>query len=304
MITPVLQDEELVRDFHTADNVTGALHLWWLGHSGYLIKWNGHGILFDPLLSDAIVRKYEGTSKAISLLTERAVDPLLMSGVEWIVITSLDEDHFDQETILSLRSANPHAKLVLPAGSEAEAERILGPAAPPSIPLDAGAYVDCGPFEFHGIQAANPGIETDDKGHSLDLGYVVVCGPFTFYHAGDTDWHTTLIKELRRWPLNLAFLPINRTSEAEAVRGGNLSGFQAAVLAKAISAGLAVPCHYDMIDRDNPSTGEFEETCTRLSQRFRLLDPGQRLTMGPVYDASAGKALPSESQENRRRFGV
>jgi len=253
MIVPVLQDEELVRDFHTADNVTGALHLWWLGHSGFLIKWNGHGILFDPLLSDAVARKYEGTSDAIELLTERVVDPLMLAGVEWIVISQLDDDHFDTETILALRSANPHAKLVLPAGCEAEAEKRLGPASPPFVPLDAGGYAECGPFELHGIQAANPEIETDSEGHSLDLGYVALFGPFAVYHPGDTGWHTTLVKEVRRWPLNLAFLPINRTDEDEAVRGGNLSGFQAAALAKAISAGLAIPCHYDMIDRDNPN---------------------------------------------------
>jgi len=290
MIVPVQKDEELVRDFHTADNVTGALHLWWLGHSCFLIKWNGHGLIFDPYLSDSVTQKFEGTETPHPRLTERVVDPLLLSGVEAIVTCNTDPDHFDMETILPLRTANPKIKLVLPSACTDHAEKILGAAAPPFFPLDAGNYVECGPFQIHGIHSS--GSENDDQ---TNLGFIVAFGNFAIYHGADSQWHSSLVKEIRRWPINLAFLPINGELGGETGRR-NFNGFEAAALGKAISASLVIPCHYNTFDYQNADTEEFVSCCDRLNQRYHILDPGQRLTMGPMYDPSAGKAPPSDPQ--------
>ena len=51
--------------------------------------------------------------------------------------------------------------------------------------------------------------ETDDEGRHKFMGFVVEFGEYRIYHSGDTLWHDTLVKEVRRWPINLAFLPIN-----------------------------------------------------------------------------------------------
>ncbi len=292
MIVPVQKDEELVRDFHTADNVTGALHLWWLGHSCFLIKWNGYGLIFDPYLSNSVTQKHSGTDEERPQLTERVVDPLLLSGLDAIVTCNTDPDHFDVETIFPLRTANPKVKLVLPSGNLGFAEKALGIAAPPFLPLDAGNYVECGPFQIHGIQAGGP-----DSEQTQNLGFIIVFGNFAIYHGADSQWHTSLVKEVRRWPINLAFLPISGGVGGEN-NDKNFNGFEAAALGKAVSASLVIPCHYDMFDYHNANTEEFVSCCDRLSQRYHILDPGQRLTMGPMNDPSAGKAPPSDVQKN------
>jgi L-ascorbate metabolism protein UlaG (beta-lactamase superfamily) len=188
MITPVQKDDDFLTDFHEADKVSGAIHVWWLGQSGFLLKWAGHGLLIDPYLSDSLSRKTEGTTGEVKRISERVVDPLQLTGVDLVVCSNTDPDRLDPETILPLRAANPTLKVVLPAG--------------------------------------------------------------------------------------------------------------AAAFAKSVSASLAVPCHYDLFDRDNAIPDEFSSCCERLGQRFRLLKIGQRLTMGPITDPSAGKALPSEPYQS------
>src|SRR5690606_10492147 len=138
----------------------------------------------------------------------------------------------DPETILPLRAANPGLKIVVPAGRVGEAESILGAAAPPVLSVNAGTYVKCGPFDFHGVNAANPKIRRDEFGNSRDLGYVILFGPFAIFHAGETTWHTHLVKEVRRWSVNLAFLPIHGADGKDADRT-SMNGFEAAAFAKA-----------------------------------------------------------------------
>jgi len=297
MITPVQKDDDFLTDFHEADKVSGAIHVWWLGQSGFLLKWAGHGLLIDPYLSDSLSRKTEGTTVEVKRISERVVDPLQLTGVDLVVCSNTDPDRLDPETILPLRAANPTLKVVLPAGAAAEADTILGAAAPPLISVNAGTYVKCGPFDFHGINAANPKIRHDEQGNSKDLGFVILFGPFALFHSGETVWHTHLVKEVRRWSVNLAFLPINGV-DGNTPNRASMNGFEAAAFAKSVSASLAVPCHYDLFDRDNAIPDEFSSCCERLGQRFRLLKIGQRLTMGPITDPSAGKALPSEPYQS------
>jgi L-ascorbate metabolism protein UlaG (beta-lactamase superfamily) len=303
MIVPLQKDEVFVEDFHNADKVTGAIHVWWLGQSGFLIKWNGHGMLIDPYLSDSITRAHHGTDTPYNRVSERVVDPLQLSGVDLVVCTSLRPDRFDPETILPLRAANPALKLIVPAGRKPEALEALGAAAPPVASVNAGTYTTVNPFDFHGIDAATPKIRRDEYGNSKEIGYVIVFGPFTIYVSGETIWHSQLIKQVRRWPINLAILPINGDQKT-GQPGDSLNGFEAAALAKAISANIVMPAHFDLFDTGNVSTEEFVISTERLGQRQRILQLGQRMTMGPVTDPASGKAPPSEPQPQSNEWGL
>lgn len=299
MIIPVQKDLELAEDFHSADSVTGALHVWWLGHSGFLMKWNGKGILLDPYLSDSMALQFNGRGKGWPRMTERTIDPLLLSGIDLIISSNHHLAHLDPETILGVRAASPNARLVVPEGIHREADALLGEAGPHIMPLDAGSYVDVGDIEIHGINAATPEIRTDEKGASKSLGFVLTMGPFAVFYSGDTLWHDSLVKEVRRWDLNLSILPISGYNpEGGPGMSCNLNGFEASALAKAISSGLVVPCHYDMFREDTVSPEEFIYCCERLNQRFRVLQPGIRLTMGPMINPSSGRALPSEAHSD------
>ena len=293
MIVPVQQDEDFLADFEEADGVTGAIHIWWLGQSGFLLKWDKFGLLIDPYLSDSITRDHSGTDEPINRISERVIDPLKLTGIDVVVATNNNPDRLDPETILPLRAANPNLKMIVPAGNIAEADEMLGKDAPPLLGVNAGTYIRSGQFDFHGINSANPKIRRDPEGNSKDLGFVIVFGPFAIYHSGETVWHTNLVKEVRRWSVNVAFLPINGDA-GNIGDGTSMNGFEAAALAKAISASLVIPGHFDLFDKGNPSTEEFTTCCDRLGQRHRQLKLGQRMTMGPITAPSGGKALPSE----------
>ncbi len=293
MIVPVQKDEAFLNDFFEADKVTGAIHVWWMGQSGFLLKWNGKGLLIDPYLSDSITRAHSGTANPMNRVSERVVDPLKLSGVDLIAITGDSPDRLDPETIMPLRAANPELRMIVPAGIAQKADHLLGNASPPMHQVNAGTFTSLEGFDFHGIDSANPKMRRNEEGNSKDLGYVIIFGPFAIFHSGETIWHNHLVKQVRRWTINLSFLPINgdvKTGE----RGDTLNGFEAAALAKAISTSIVIPCHYDLFDSGNVTTEEFSSCCERLGQRSRILKLGQRMTMGPITEASAGKALPSE----------
>lgn len=295
MIIPYQKDQELLADIESADSVSGAIHVWWLGQSGFLIKWAGHGLLFDPYLSDSLTRKYDGTDRPHVRMTERALDPRRLRGVDVVTSSHNHTDHLDAETLLALKAANPRLQLVLPAANVDFARKRLGPSGPELIPVNDGTWAQAGPFTFHGIAAAHNEIERDEAGHCRCLGFVVTFGKFALYHSGDTLWHDSLVKDLRRWEINLAFLPINGHDPARGV-AGNLDGFQAAVLAKAISATMVVPCHYHLFEFNTAEPDEFVDTCERLGQRYRVLQCGERFVMGTLTDKSAGLAKPTEAQ--------
>jgi L-ascorbate metabolism protein UlaG (beta-lactamase superfamily) len=295
MIVPRQKDEELIDDIDGADVVSGAIHVWWLGQSGFLVKWRGHGLLFDPYLSDSLTRKYEGSERPHVRMTEQALDPRRLRGVDVVTSSHNHTDHLDAETLLALKSANPRLKLVLPAANVDFARKRLGASGPDLVPVDAGTWAEAGPFTFHGIAAAHNEIERDEAGHCRYLGFVVTFGNFAIYHSGDTLWHESLVRDLRRWKINIAFLPINGNRPERGV-AGNLDGFQAAVLAKAISATIAVPCHYQQFEFNTEEPDEFIQTCERLGQRYRVLECGERFIMGTLTDPSAGDARPTEAQ--------
>lgn len=280
MISPVQKGDELLADIAEAPSSTDTLHVWWLGQSGFLVKWNEHQLLFDPYLSDSLTRKYAETDKPHVRMTELVVDPRKLSGVEVVTSSHNHTDHLDAETLLPLKVANPQVKLVLPAANQDFARVRLGPHGPELLPVDAGDSVEIGPFRLHGIHAAHNDIEIDEEGRSKFLGYVVTFGDFALYHSGDTLWHETLVRELRRWSIDIAFLPINGNKPERRV-AGNLNGLEAAALGKAIAADIVVPCHYHMFEFNTEEPDEFVSCCERLGQRHLVMECGQRLTLAP-----------------------
>jgi L-ascorbate metabolism protein UlaG (beta-lactamase superfamily) len=56
---------------------------------------------------------------------------------------------------------------------------------------------------------------------------------------------------------------------------GNLSGREAAQLAKDIGARVVIPCHYDMFEFNTASPEEFVAECDRLGQSCQVLQCGE-----------------------------
>jgi L-ascorbate metabolism protein UlaG (beta-lactamase superfamily) len=85
-----------------------------MGQSGFLIKWQDRGLLFDPYLSDSLTVKYAETDKPHIRMVERVIAPARLNDI--IVATSSHNhtDHLDAETLHALLKTNPDLQLVLP----------------------------------------------------------------------------------------------------------------------------------------------------------------------------------------------
>lgn len=280
MIEPFLRDDALLSDIAKASGEDNTFHLWWLGQSGFLLKWRRHTVLFDPYLSDSLTKKYAGTDKEHIRMTARCIAPEKLGFVDFIASSHAHTDHLDPETLIPLAHGHPGSlPLVLPAANIAHTRERLAGADFEMHGLDAATRVRLGEFEFIGIPAAHDTIERDAESRCLFLGFIVRFGPWTIYHSGDTRWHDDLPNLLAEYRPDVALLPINGHDPSRRV-AGNLNGPEAAELAKSCNAALVIPHHFEMFTFNTASPDSFLEACAKLNQPCRVLRCGERWTCG------------------------
>ena len=110
MIEPFLKDEAFLADVNAARERSDAVHIWWLGQSGFLIHSAGECLLLDPYLSDSLTKKYAATDKPHVRMTERVVAPEKLTFINVVTSSHNHTDHLDAETLLPLLSVNPNLK--------------------------------------------------------------------------------------------------------------------------------------------------------------------------------------------------
>jgi len=275
MIKPALEDDTFLADVAAAREDFEHFHLWWLGQSGFLLQWQSHHLLFDPYLSDSLTKKYAATDKPHVRMTERVVAPERLNFINVVTSSHNHTDHLDPETLGPLLGANPKMDLVIPeANREFVIERLKIVAELPRG-LDAGQFTTVAGFKIHAVPAAHEQLERDENGRHKFLGYVVEFDDAFVYHSGDTVLYDGMIEGLRRWPIDVALLPINGRAPERRV-AGNLWGREAAQLAKDIGARLVIPCHYEMFEFNTATPDEFVAECQRLGQPYRVLRAGER----------------------------
>jgi L-ascorbate metabolism protein UlaG (beta-lactamase superfamily) len=280
MIKPGLQDDAFLADVKSARS-DNTFSLWWLGQSGFLIRWRDSFLLLDPYLSDSLTKKYAATDKPHVRMTERVIAPEKLDFIHVITSSHNHTDHLDAETLIPLLKANPFATLIIPeANREFVVNRLKCEAQFP-IGIDAGKSVTTKGFAIHGVPAAHEKIDRNAAGRCHYLGYVVQFGPWTIYHSGDTVLYDGMVETLSKWPIDAALLPINGAAPERRV-AGNLNGREAATLAHNIRARLVIPCHFEMFEFNTASPDEFVATCKNLGQRHRVLRAGERWSSGEL----------------------
>jgi L-ascorbate metabolism protein UlaG (beta-lactamase superfamily) len=250
-------------------------YLWWLGQSGYLIKWGNRHLLIDPYLSDTLTEKYAGTDKPHVRMTERVAAPESLDFIDMVTSSHNHTDHLDPGTLIPLLEVNPGLKLVLPeANRDFAAERLgIDPEVP--IGLDDDQSVELSGFRLTGVASAHNNLGRDEIGRHKFLGYVIRFGSWSIYHSGDTVLYDGLAARLKGEAVDVAILPINGNNPERGIPG-NLDGREAARLAADIGARLVIPCHYEMFEFNTVTTGEFEAEAERLRQSYRILKAGER----------------------------
>lgn len=275
MIRPVQSDDVLLADIHVSNRRDGGFRLWWLGQSGFLLQWQGIHVLLDPYLSDSLTKKYQETDKPHVRMTELVIDPARLSFADVITSTHNHTDHLDAETVCPILAANPQVKLVVAEANRAFVAERLKVDAGVLTSLDDATSVEISGIRFSGVASAHETLECDEHGRARFLGYVLQFGDWTVYHSGDTLRYPGMPEKLHPFGVDVALLPINGRVPERRV-AGNLSGPEAAQLAKDIDAKLVIPCHFDMFEFNTASPDEFIHECQKLDQPYRVLRCGEQ----------------------------
>ena len=275
MIRPIRSHGALLGDIRASDKRDRSFRLWWLGQSGFLLQWQGVHVVLDPYLSDSLTKKYSQTDKPHVRMTELVIDPAQLSFVDVTTSSHNHTDHLDAETLGPILARNPSPKLVIAEANRAfVAERLcIDPAIP--IGVDDGTTVEVSGVRISGVASAHETVERDEQGRARFLGYVLQFEEWVIYHSGDTIQYSGMAEKLRTFGVHVALLPINGRAPERRV-SGNLSGPEAAQLAKDIGAKIVIPCHFEMFEFNTASPDEFVTECRRLGQPFQVLRCGER----------------------------
>jgi len=191
----------------------------------------------------------------------RNVPPLLapseVTNADAIVGTHDHGDHIDRPTWPDMAKASPGAIFVTPlsvrdaivADLNLPADRVVG--------LDDGISTTLHGVKITALPAAHELLVVDPvTGFHECLGVIIEGNGFCLYHAGDTCIYEGIQQRLRRWKLDLAFIPINGRDAKRLKSGciGNMTYQEAVDLAGAIRPGMTIPTHFEMFNgnTENP----------------------------------------------------
>lgn len=251
----------------------GAVGLAWLGQAGFVLRSGGTTALLDPFLAP-----YEGRLYESGLAAARA------EGVDLVLCTHEHVDHFDADSAPAIAASSPGAVFVVPTPIvDMVTEAGIAPGR--VIGMQPGEVRELAGLSIRAVPAMH-GVTMEDAygfGESLSqglvrfLGYVVDAGDVRLYHAGDTIHFEGMETMLRELAVDVAMLPINGRDPEREARGivGNLSEREAAWLAKVMGAGVVVPMHYDLFERNRGYPAHLVQSVERDHPGVGVLVPAR-----------------------------
>lgn len=280
MIQPVKSGDALLGEIDRLELPEMRVALWWLGQSGFVVKWRDAVIFLDPYLSEHLTAKYAATTRPHLRMTAAPFRGSDVRRADLVLATHQHSDHLDPGTVPDILRNVPRAKLVLPRalGDHAVA---MGVERERLVPADAGRPIECrtgsgARVVIHPVPAAHESLDWSEEAGYPYLGYVLETGERAIYHSGDCVPYEGLGDWLRPFRLDAVLLPINGRDPSRGVTG-NFSIAEAAELAAAVHAGWLVPMHYDMFTFNTVDVSEFlayvPARCPR--QKYRVLRCGE-----------------------------
>lgn len=273
LIKPKQKDDVLLNDILSFESDT-AFKVWWLGQSGFLIKWQGKYLLFDPYLSDSLTIKYQYTDKPHVRMSELVIEPGRLNFIDVVTSSHNHTDHLDAATLVPLLKNNPRIKFIVPEANRDFVVKRIECQQDFPIGLNNGLSFEYAGFKITGIPAAHNTIERDEKGQCKFMGYVVQFDKYAVYHSGDTLWFDGLNELLKPYGVDIAFLPINGNKPERKV-AGNMNPEEAALLGKTIDARLVIPHHYHLFEFNTENPELFIAQCEKHQVNYKVLELGE-----------------------------
>jgi L-ascorbate metabolism protein UlaG (beta-lactamase superfamily) len=242
--------------------------LWWLGHSGFGLKYRNSIFYIDPYLSDA-------PGSGSPRLVEAPVRAEDIAHASLILCSHAHAHHLDAPAVSGILAASRRAKLVIPK-SVAEHAHSLGISYQRMVTTDSGLRVEYLDDRIYSVPSAHNELDWTPLGGYPYLGYLVRFGNCTIYHAGDGIPYPGLADRLRPYNINVALVPISGRKLSGAP--GNFEIAEAAQLAEDCGARWLVPMHYGMFASNGNEVGRFIDHLLgqRPSQRFKVFEMGEK----------------------------
>jgi L-ascorbate 6-phosphate lactonase len=244
----------------------GSPTLWWLGHSGFAIKFANMLFLVDPCLADVPGR---------ARTSPPPLDPGSITNADLVLCTHAHPAHMNGPTLTAILDASPHAKVVLPKSTSAHA-RSLGIPYDRMTTTDADLRVEYFKDGLYGrvyaVPSAHDQLEWTPLGGYPYLGYLIRFGGQTIYHAGDGVPYDDLVQRLIRYNVTVALLPVG---------GKGFNAQDAAQLAADIGARWLIPMHYGALEGTPDSVDSLVEHLLghRPDQKFKVFRCGEGWTV-------------------------
>jgi L-ascorbate metabolism protein UlaG (beta-lactamase superfamily) len=264
MFEPVKSGRALIAEVDQTIAVTPTL--WWLGHSGFILRFANITFYLDPCLSTPPGRE------------RRIAAPLGGEEVrhaDLVLASHAHPGHLDAPALLPLLAQSRAAKVVMPR-SAADTAHAAGIPYERMTTTDSGLRIEYFKDNLYGrvyaVPSAHPRLDWTQAGGYPYLGYLIRFGRWTVYHAGDCTPYPELASHLRPFNVSVALLPIG---------GGNFTPSEAAQLAVDIGATWVVPMHYKTFGEDRGEESEFITHMLghRPELRFRVFQCGEKWTV-------------------------
>jgi len=204
----------------------------WLGHSGFLIQWEGVHILLDPNLSESCP-PVKRLFPAPRVQWPQQLDAAIISHGHY--------DHYDLDTL----EAVPNLKsIVAPEG--------LGKWLPDSLrtgtlfhPMIEDRTLQVGALKIVAVKAIHSGARSHPFGStSPALGYIISNGQTSIYFAGDTAYGEHFKQIARDHHPQIAILPIGSYEPYIVLKHHHLNPRDAVKAARDLQVDLVIPCHF------------------------------------------------------------
>lgn len=270
-----IPESELPRPYRPS---AGEPEVFWLGHAGFLLRWNGATIVFDPNLSSSCTISNRVAPPPVKLEELPPVDAVLLSHAHY--------DHMDMPTLEGIAELR---LIVLPAGSQdfllpvlAQRSEIVGLAVGQSIELN-GLKITAVPARHNGSRN-HPFTST-----YFALGYILQTEGHTLYFSGDTGWGPHFAEIAEKYRPELAILPIGGYRPYFILGSYHLSPNDAVAAAKVLGVKAVFPAHFGTfrVAFDYPDTplALFAARAAKEQVLWHL---------APMFNAHTGFSSPQE----------
>lgn len=243
---------------------TTAPTLWWLGHSGFAVKFADMLFLVDPCLAEV-----PGHERQLA----PPIAPGSLAEIDLILCTHAHDLHMNGPTLTGMLESSRRARVVLPKSTAQHAASLGIPLARMTT-TDADLRVEYFKSGLYGrvyaVPSAHERLEWTALGGFPYLGYLIRFGNITIYHSGDCVVYDGLAERLKPYNVTVALLPVSAP---------NFSVQESAQLAETIGARWLVPMHYGTFTKDDASRFVEHMLGQRPLQRFKVFECGEMWTV-------------------------